>query len=217
MKNTLFVVLAILFACSSIQAQVDLNANGAGAALSDAELRLRAGWDDFHYLKFSRAVDGPELAGYAGGRLVTKNYTSFVEALRWNELGFVGIGTTNMPNQLNTNGDPYRLFVKGGIKTEEVKVELSSVGGWADYVFAPDYNLLSLEEVEQHIQEKGHLHNTASAEELHREGLELKAMTVNQQEKIEELYLHLIDVNKRLKVLEQENAVLKAALHNSSK
>lgn len=215
MKNALFIVLAIAFASISTQAQIDLNSNGAGATLDGAELRLRT--DPFHYLKFSPTVDGAELVGYEGGRLGSKDFNGFKEALRWNNLGFVGIGTTNMPNQLTTNGDPYRLFVAGGIKTEEIKVELASVGGWADYVFAADYNLLSLEEVEQHIQDNGHLHNVASAEELHQEGLELKSMTVNQQEKIEELYLHLIDVNKRLKVLEQENAALKAQLNNPSK
>ena len=38
--------------------------------------------------------------------------------------------------------------------------------GWCDYVFEADYELMPLEDVDAHIQEKGHLHNTPSAEEI---------------------------------------------------
>lgn len=130
--------------------------------------------------------------------------------------GKVGIGTVNLPsNDPTTNGQQYQLYVKGGIKTQEVKVELCT--NWCDYVFEEDYALLSLPQVENHIKTKGHLHNTKSAAEIEAEGLELKSMTINQQEKIEEIFLHLIEMDKQVKnlsakiqQLEQENAALKA-------
>jgi len=125
--------------------------------------------------------------------------------------GKVGIGLQWLPNtDLNTQGEEFRLYVKGGIKTEEVKVELCT-GSWCDYVFEEDYDLKSLAEVEQYIEENGHLHNTASAATLEKEGLELKAITINQQEKIEEVFLHLIALEKRVLELEKENKQLKAA------
>lgn len=133
--------------------------------------------------------------------------------------GRVGIGVLAghlLGTHNNNNGEAYRLFVKGGIKTEEVKVELCN-GSWCDYVFKEDYQLTSLEEVENTIQTKGHLHKIESAETIEKEGLELKSMTINQQEKIEEIYLHLIEMNKRIKALEKENAALKTQLENSSK
>ena len=68
--------------------------------------------------------------------------------------GNVGIGITNPGT--------YKLAVKGKIRAEEIKVET----GWADYVFKEDYNLPSLEEVAQHIKEKGHLPNIPSAKEV---------------------------------------------------
>ncbi|MGK4568487.1 hypothetical protein [Flavobacterium sp. 3HN19-14] len=52
--------------------------------------------------------------------------------------GKVGIGTVS----LNCTGcDDYLLFVKKGIKSERIKVEISGLGGWADHVFANDYKL----------------------------------------------------------------------------
>lgn len=101
---------------------------------------------------------------------------------------------------------PYTMFVKGGIRTEEVMVET----GWCDYVFSPSYHLLSLEEVKQHIAEKGYLHHTPSAAEIAENGNKLGETTLQHQEKIEEIYLHLIQLNERVKQLEAENQVLKS-------
>ena len=42
-------------------------------------------------------------------------------------------------------------------------------------------------------------------------GLNLSEMAVVQQEKIEEIYLHLIDMNEQIKALQAENEQLKAA------
>ncbi len=125
----------------------------------------------------------------------------------------VGELPSEIPANLTTvsNADnetyPYLMFVNGGVIFKEAKVKLT----WADYVFEKDYDLASLEEVELNIEAQGHLHNTPSAKEMEANGgIELGAMTVNQQEKIEELFLHLIELNKKVKKLEQENIELKA-------
>jgi len=97
------------------------------------------------------------------------------------------------------------LFVKGGGIFDEVKVDVN----WADYVFEEDYELTPLAVVENHIEENGHLHNTPSATELEQNGgVELGAITVNQQEKIEELFLHLIELNKKYEQLQDKYEVL---------
>ena len=123
--------------------------------------------------------------------------------------GKVAIGTGNMPNMLGVNNTAgYNLYVSGGILTEEVLVRT----GWADYVFEKDYPLPSLEAVEQHIQQKGHLPGVPSAAEVEANGLGLAENAVNQQVKIEELFLHLIELNKELKALKAENEQLKARI-----
>ncbi|WP_422082352.1 hypothetical protein [Ulvibacterium sp.] len=115
--------------------------------------------------------------------------------------GNVGIGTT-APDE--------KLTVKGRIHAEEVKVDLSVPG--PDYVFKEGYDLKSLEEVQQHIQEKGHLPNIPSAQEMEKNGVELGLMNMKLLEKIEELTLYMIEVNKQVKQLKRENSELKKEL-----
>lgn len=112
--------------------------------------------------------------------------------------GRVGIGAvTSFPSVAGTvNVSSYRLFVTGGILTDEVRVNLSTNGTWADYVFNKDYNLKSLSEVEKFIKDNGHLPNVPSAAQVKEEGIELGNMAKIQQEKIEELTLYVIEQNK---------------------
>ncbi len=113
--------------------------------------------------------------------------------------GKVGVGAvTTFPTLAGTvDVSNYKLFVTGGILTEEVRVNLRGVNGlWADYVFNKDYKLPTLQEVEKQIQEKGHLANMPSAKEVKENGIELGEMAKMQQEKIEELTLYIIEQNK---------------------
>ena len=107
--------------------------------------------------------------------------------------GNVGIGTQALSG--------YRLAVDGKIRTREVRVDNDN---WADYVFKPDYELPSLEEVKRHIDEKGHLINIPSAKEVHANGFELGEMNRLLLEKIEELTLYMIEQDKQQKALERE-------------
>lgn len=116
--------------------------------------------------------------------------------------GKVSIGTEGTSSQ--------KLTVKGGIISDKVKVTCYDVNDWCDYVFEEDYDLKSLQEVEVHIKEKRHLHNTPSGEEIEKEGsFELKSVTVDHQEKIEEIFLHLIEMKKEAASLEERLAELK--------
>lgn len=111
--------------------------------------------------------------------------------------GKVTIGTENF------DSSDYSLYVKKGIKTEKIKVEFADVNGWADYVFNKDYNLMPLEDVENFINENKHLPEIPSAQEVVDNGLELKGMNVLLLKKVEELTLHIIKLNKKLKSLEE--------------
>lgn len=121
-------------------------------------------------------------------------------------IGGGGISDTPFGNFPTTAGSidvsNYRLFVKGGMLTEEVRVSLKST--WADYVFKKDYKLPTIQEVEKQIQEKGHLFNLPSAKQVKEDGIELGEMARMQQEKIEELTLYLIQQNKEIEVLKTQ-------------
>jgi hypothetical protein len=100
----------------------------------------------------------------------------------------------------------YKLFVEEGILTEKVKVAVVNSGAWADYVFAADYNLKPLSEVEAFIKENKHLPNVPSADELVKDGLDLGKMQATQMEKIEELTLYIIEMKKEIEMLKNQIA-----------
>lgn len=122
--------------------------------------------------------------------------------------GKVSIGLD--PNQVNTFGGitypgEYKLYVAQGILTERVKVALRSSEEWADYVFKPEYQLMSLTDLEKYITSEGHLPNIPSAGEVAREGIDLGAMNAKLLEKIEELSLYVIELNKEIQQLKINN------------
>lgn len=109
---------------------------------------------------------------------------------------YLCIGTTSYTD----GSELYKLSVKGKIRAEEIKV----YNTWADYVFAKDYELKPLSEVEEYINSNGHLPNVPSAKEVQENGLKLGEMSQIQQEKIEELTLYLIEQNKQIEELKAQ-------------
>jgi hypothetical protein len=126
----------------------------------------------------------------------------------------VGIGTDNFPNSFPEVGaDNYRLYVKGGIKAEEIKVELCSTSGWCDYVFAKNYKLMPFKKLKTFLQINKHLPNMPSAQNLVANGgFEVSKMITLQQEKIEENTLYIIQLNDKLEKLLNENKELQKRL-----
>lgn len=96
----------------------------------------------------------------------------------------------------------YRLSVDGKIMSEEVRVELDS--NWPDYVFESTYQLLPLDELESEIKELGHLPGLPAAVVVEEEGFELGEMNRLLVEKVEELTLYIIDLNHKLKELQDD-------------
>jgi len=113
---------------------------------------------------------------------------------------------------INTNTPQNALDVCGKVRSDEVIIE----NNWCDYVFYKNYNLPTLTEEAQHIEEKGHLIGFESEKEMNGE-IHLSDVTKRQQVKIEEMMLHLIDMNKRLNTLTKENAQLKQEIQKLSK
>jgi len=118
---------------------------------------------------------------------------------------YIGSTPNNFPVLAATPSDShYRLLVEGGILTEKVKVAVSGTLNWADYVFADDYRLMPLKEVESFVKANKHLPGIESSEELQQSGLDLADMQRKQMEKIEELTLHLINQNKTIEKQNQQ-------------
>ncbi len=105
----------------------------------------------------------------------------------------------------HSNNSSYRLSVNGDIRTKRIVVET----GWSDFVFERSYELKSLEEVEQYIEQNGHLPGMPSTNEVESNGGDLGQLVKLQMQKIEELTLYIIQQNKRIEAIQNELTALK--------
>lgn len=103
--------------------------------------------------------------------------------------------------------------VDGLLRAKEVKVET----GWADFVFDKNYKLLSLPEVEKYIQENGHLPGIPTEKVVGTNGVSLGEMNVRLLQKVEELTIYLIQHEKEISDLKEENRILRDQLQVKSK
>ncbi len=116
--------------------------------------------------------------------------------------GKVVIGNTSTV----TTPSGYLLYVEDGILTERVKVALCCSTEWSDFVFDPNYELLSLDSVEQFTKNNRHLPGMPSAEEVQADGIDVAKMDALLLKQIEELWLQLF-------LLKKENDQLKELLN----
>jgi hypothetical protein len=122
--------------------------------------------------------------------------TNNVSRMKINSDGKIVMGTTPTPAG-------YKLFVEEGILTEKVKVAVKTSSEWSDYVFAKEYDLKPLSEVEAFINQNNHLPGVPSAQDVVDNGIDMAKMDAKLLEKIEELTLHLIEMDKKMKDLQK--------------
>ncbi len=166
------------------------------------------GYNTSRYIRFTEANLQGAFINYDGTKNIlnigvnninsadlTNDYNS-ISIVRGN--GNVGIGTTS-PDM--------KLTVKGNIHAEEVKIDLNVPA--PDYVFKEDYDLRSIEELENFIKENSHLPEIPSAKEFERNGVMQAEMDMNLLKKIEELTLYTIQQQKEIESLKKENQEVK--------
>lgn len=133
-----------------------------------------------------------------GGDVVTQSIiVEIAESQTVDQLttfGTVGIGTSIIPEETDSTKPATMLAVNGTIVARRIKV---TDVGWADYVFDDKYNLKPLKEVAAYIEENKHLPELPSAREVEDQGLSVSDMFSLQMQKIEELTLYLIDLEKK--------------------
>ncbi len=95
--------------------------------------------------------------------------------------------------------------MNGTITAKEVVVTLD---GWPDFVFAADYRLMPLPEVEAYIQTEGHLPDIPSATEVEANGVSLGQTQALLLQKVEELTLYMIEMDKENEALKERVAEL---------
>ena len=94
------------------------------------------------------------------------------------------------------------LNVLGGIIADSIRVALSST--WADYVFSDNYKLKSFNELRDYININKHLPNIPSSDEVSKNGIDIAAMNAKLLEKIEELHLYMLQLQKQNELQQKE-------------
>ncbi len=130
--------------------------------------------------------------------------------------GKLGIGTSNPQFYIdvvsqsknydllrlkNAYGTQVLINRHGKVFAKEVEVTLS--GPLGDFVFEDDYELRSLHELEQFVKSNKHLPGIPSEQTVKENGLNLGEMDALLLQKIEELSLYVIELNKKIKAQEK--------------
>lgn len=129
---------------------------------------------------------------------------SAATALYLKSNGNLGIGTTNPLAKLSVNGTG---TFNGKVKCTEVEVLLAA---WPDFVFESGYNLRPLSEVESFINTNKHLPDVPSRETVLTNGSNIGEMNATLLQKVEELTLYMIQLQK-------DNDALKARISKLEK
>jgi hypothetical protein len=87
-----------------------------------------------------------------------------------------------------------KLSSDGSLYAHEINVK---TGTFPDYVFKDGYQLMKIEELETFIKQYGHLPNMPKEAEVLENGLSVGEMEVKLVEKVEELTLYIIELEKK--------------------
>lgn len=165
---------------------------GIGTASPANKLTVQTGDASYGIIHTNGTVTVGTYIGSNGGWLGTKsNHPLYFFANNSNALatilpnGNMGIGTIS---------PAYKLSVNGTIQAKEIRVET----GWSDFVFDKNYKLRSLNEVENYIQQNKHLPDIPSAKEIQQNGLAVADSQTKMMQKIEELTLYIIQMQKEI-------------------
>ena len=152
--------------------------------------------DDGEYQSLGPVVLHPDTDNSGDDSIQFLNSTE-EEIMRIHTDGNVGIGTANPTEKLEVNG------------TVKATSFTSSAASFPDYVFAADYKITPLTELEIYVRRHQRLPNIPSEQEVVKHGLNMSEVLIKSVENIETIYLHLIRMEKEIKALKQENATLK--------
>jgi len=166
---------------------------GIGLTNPDAKLHVNGSMRVNDWMRIGGNTDGYAWKLGISGNIITRG-GNVILAANGNDL--VGIGSTRIPTG-------FKLAVQGKIIAEDVKV--LPAANWPDYVFMPSYELMPLQKLEQHIREKGHLPGIPSAKEVAAQGgFEVGEMQRKLLEKVEELSLYVIELERKVEELEKK-------------
>ncbi|MBY0426522.1 MAG: hypothetical protein K2Q22_12850 [Cytophagales bacterium] len=121
----------------------------------------------------------------------------------------IGFDPSGLPSS-NTKLIGYMLAVNGSVMCTLLRVQ--NLSQWPDYVFEEGYKLPELNKVEENLKREKHLEGIPSAQEVKENGVDVGEMNAKLLQKVEELYLYVIQQSKEIEGVKKQNAVLQSKL-----
>jgi hypothetical protein len=121
--------------------------------------------------------------------------------------GPVGIGNASLTDAVGSvNLSKYNLWVSKGIVSEDLA--LVNITSWKDEVFKEGYSLPSLIELEDYIHQHSHLPGLPSEDDVKKNGYSIHQINLALLEKVEQMTLYLIQQEKEIAQLKNQNMEL---------
>lgn len=186
----------------TIDGLFDPNARPSGVTTPSGQLRVRFGyldqgggqyWGRVGFLGNTNWSLGTERGGHSFS-IGRDNGTADVLI---DNAGNIGVGDPNPAVKFSVNGT---------IKSKKIVVMQT---GWPDYVFDSSYSLMSLSNLSDFIRKNKHLPGVPSQKEVSENGLNIGDQHTILLKKIEELTLYLLEQERKIQLLINENNKLK--------
>lgn len=193
MKKTLLIALAgIVF---------NHGASAQSATYSDLTV---ANLTATYYLDFTNNAANWRVNNAGGSLVFYPQYDYTNRGIYFQSTGDVSFPKTMAIGNVGATGiNNMTLAVGGRIGAQGGMHVINFGGAWPDYVFAPAYDLTPLPDVERFIQANHHLPEVPSAAQVQAEGIELASIEAVLLKKVEELTLHLIQLQKETAALRE--------------
>lgn len=178
-----------------------INGIEPGSANGNPDFRLPMNWIGVY--------DAPPLNVQVGDVYKNSNGKVLVYSdSKWTELGGDAFWTKITGGITYTGGkivandiEATNVAAKTMVTTPRWKMKLP------DYVFESGYKLEKLPEIEEYVKKYKHLKDIPCAAELEKDGIELSHFNMLLLKKIEELTLHVIELNKKVSKYEQKEKI----------
>jgi hypothetical protein len=130
---------------------------------------------------------------------ISTGVTTGVDLINFSPAGWPQYPQVWIGRKPTTSHTDFHFAVDGKIVAHSMYLTLNC--GWADYVFAPEYKLPKLEDVEAFYKENQHLPEIPSAKEVEENGIAVAEMNVLLLKKVEELTLYVVEQQKEINKL----------------
>lgn len=165
-----------------------------------------------HLILGDSPVEPGKVTAYSENQSTVYSKTNFADDYAYAIVSDVNRDLTKAFAVTKNGQDMFAVMGSGAVYCNEVYIPTQY---FPDYVFEEDYNRKTLPELDEYIKKNKHLPNIPSAKEVAKTGkVEMGDLQLKVLEKVEELTLYIIEQDKKIKELQQQNLELEKKINS---